>query len=38
MKIVIIEDEAFAARRLENLVKDYNPQFEIVAWLESVQD
>jgi DNA-binding LytR/AlgR family response regulator len=38
MKIVIIEDEAFAARRLENLVKDYNPHFEIVAWLESVQD
>jgi DNA-binding LytR/AlgR family response regulator len=38
MKIVIIEDETFAARRLENLIKEYNPEFEIVAWLESVRD
>jgi DNA-binding LytR/AlgR family response regulator len=36
MKIVIIEDEAFAARRLENLIKEYNPDFQVVARLESV--
>jgi two-component SAPR family response regulator len=38
MKIVIIEDEAFAARRLENLIKEFNPGFEVVAWLESVSE
>jgi len=38
MRIVIIEDEAYAARRLENLVSEYNPDFKIVAWLESVHD
>jgi two-component system LytT family response regulator len=38
MRIVIIEDEAYAARRLENLISEYNPEFEIVAWLESVHD
>jgi len=38
MKIVIIEDEAYAARRLENLVSVYNPEFKIVAKLESVHD
>jgi two-component SAPR family response regulator len=38
MKIVIIEDEAYAARRLENLISEYNPEFKIVAWLESVHD
>lgn len=38
MKVVIIEDEAFAAKRLENLIKEYNPDIEIVAWLESVRD
>jgi DNA-binding LytR/AlgR family response regulator len=38
MKVVIIEDEAFAARRLENLIKEYNPFVEIAAWLESVHD
>lgn len=38
MKIVIIEDEAYAARRLKNLISEYNPEFEIVAWLESVHD
>ena len=38
MKVVIIEDEAFAARRLENLIKEYNDEIEIAAWLESVSD
>jgi len=38
MNIVIIEDEAYAARRLENLITEYNPDFKIVAWLESVHD
>ena len=38
MKIVIIEDEAYAARRLENLISEYNPEFKIVARLESVHD
>jgi two-component system response regulator LytT len=38
MKVVIIEDEAFAERRLENLVKEFNPDIEISAWLESVHD
>jgi two-component SAPR family response regulator len=38
MNIVIIEDEAYAARRLENLISEYNPDFKIVAWLESVHD
>jgi DNA-binding LytR/AlgR family response regulator len=38
MKIVIIEDEAFAARRLENLVKEYNPDYQVVAKLESVSE
>jgi DNA-binding LytR/AlgR family response regulator len=38
MKIVIIEDEAFAARRLENLIKEYNSDFEIAAKLESVHE
>lgn len=38
MKIVIIEDEIFAARMLENMIHEYNPGFEVVAILESVQD
>lgn len=38
MKIVIIEDEFFAARRLENMVKEFDPQVEILAKLESVRD
>lgn len=38
MKIAIIEDEEFAARRLENMILEYNPAFEIVAKLESVHD
>jgi DNA-binding LytR/AlgR family response regulator len=38
MKIIIIEDEFFAARRLENMVKVYNPEIEILEKLESVKD
>lgn len=38
MKIVIIEDEVFAARRLENMISEFNPGFEIKAKLESVKD
>jgi DNA-binding LytR/AlgR family response regulator len=38
MKIVIIEDEGFAARRLENLVIGYNRDYQVVAKLESVSE
>ena len=38
MKVVIIEDEMYAAKRLENMIKEYNPSIEIAAWLESVSD
>jgi two-component system response regulator LytT len=38
MKVVIIEDEAFAARRLENLIKEYDSAIEVAAWLESVSE
>lgn len=38
MRIVIIEDEMYAAKRLENMVKEYDPKIEIAAWLESVED
>ena len=36
MKIVIVEDEEFAARRLENMIVQYDPTISIVAKLESV--
>ncbi len=38
MRIVIIEDELYAAKRLENLIKEFDPKIEIAAWLESVED
>jgi two-component system response regulator LytT len=38
MKIVIIEDEVFAARRLENMIKEFDPGIEVVAKLESVSE
>jgi len=38
MEIVIIEDEVFAARRLENLIKEYNPHYQVLAKLESVSE
>lgn len=36
MKVVIIEDEAFAALRLRKMILDYNPEIKILAELESV--
>lgn len=38
MKVVIIEDEAFAALRLKKMIQDYNPEIEILAVLESVAE
>jgi len=38
MKIAIIEDEIFAAKRLENMIKVFNPNIEVVAKLESVKE
>jgi len=36
MKVVIIEDEEFAARRLECMIREIDPGIQIVAKLESV--
>ena len=38
MKVVIIEDEAFAALRLKKMIQDYDPEIKIVAELESVAE
>ena len=38
MRVVIIEDEMYAAKRLENMIKEYDPKIEIAAWLESVSE
>ena len=38
MKVVIIEDEAFAALRLKKMIQEYNPDIKIVAELESVAE
>lgn len=38
MKVVIIEDEEFAARRLERLIQEIDPSVEVLAKLESVVD
>jgi DNA-binding LytR/AlgR family response regulator len=38
MKVVIIEDEAFAALRLKKMIQDYNPEIKILAELESVAE
>ena len=38
MKIVIVEDEEFAARRLENLIKEFKKDYQVVAKLESVSE
>ncbi len=38
MKVVIIEDEAFAALRLKKMILEYNPDIEILAELESVSE
>lgn len=36
-KVIIIEDEAFAARRLNHLIAEVAPEFEVVAELDSVE-
>ncbi|MDD4971215.1 MAG: response regulator [Paludibacter sp.] len=38
MRIVIIEDEMFAARRLENMIREFDPTIEVAAKLESVKE
>ena len=38
MRIVIIEDELYAAKRLENMIREFDPAIELAAWLESVSD
>lgn len=38
MKIVIIEDEAFAALRLKKMIQDFNSEIKILAELESVAE
>jgi DNA-binding LytR/AlgR family response regulator len=38
MRVVIIEDEQLAARRLESMIVSSNPQIEVVAKLESVEE
>ena len=38
MRILIIEDEEPAAERLTRLIKNFNPRYEIVAFLDSVHD
>jgi two-component system response regulator LytT len=36
MQVVIIEDEEFAARRLERMIHEIDPEIQVVARLESV--
>lgn len=38
MNVVIIEDEEFAARRLEMMIQQIDPQIQILAKLESVAE
>jgi len=38
MRTIIIEDEEFAARRLENMIRECDPIIEIVAKLQSVKE
>ena len=38
MKVLIIEDEALAARRLKKMISEYNDDIEIVGKLESVEE
>ncbi len=38
MKVIIIEDEQLAARRLVRLLQEYDSQIEVTAILESVED
>jgi DNA-binding LytR/AlgR family response regulator len=38
MKVIIIEDESFAALRLRKMINEYDPEIEVVAELESVAE
>jgi response regulator of citrate/malate metabolism len=38
MQVIIIEDEEFAARRLERMILEIDPDIQIVAKLESVAE
>ena len=38
MKILIIEDEVLAANRLQSLLKEYDPQCQIIGQLDSVKN
>lgn len=38
IKIVIIEDEMYAAKRLENMILEYDPDIKIATCLESVSE
>ena len=38
MKVVIIEDESFAAQRLKKLIRDYDSEIDVIAELESVEE
>ena len=38
MKIILIEDEGIALRKMKKLLSEINPNIEIIAELESVQD
>lgn len=38
MKVIIIEDEQLAAKRLESMIHKYDPRIEILAGIESVSE
>ncbi|CAG4997258.1 Sensory transduction protein LytR [Dyadobacter sp. CECT 9275] len=38
MKVLIIEDEAVAARRLQNLLHEVDPSIEVVSVVDSIED
>ena len=38
MRILIIEDEPFAAKKLEEMIKEYDHDFEILEVLDSIED
>ena len=38
MKIIIVEDEALAAERLSDLIRQYDQEIEVLALIDSVED
>jgi two-component system response regulator LytT len=38
MKVLIVEDEISAAKRLEKLIRETDPSFEVLDFIESVED